>query len=242
MLLFKAEGEYSQGKIQAARQTFAENVNLLKSLGANEFAAGLLVSQQQLETELGYSTAAAPVVAKAFAIAKDRDTRAAAMDLLARTGDANGAEKLATELAQESPNDTMLNSVWIPIARAFTEIRRNNGSKAVALLESARPYELGQGPNSCNYWANYVRAEAYRAAHDGANGVAEYQKILYHQGVEAVSPLYALAHLGLGRAYSLQGDNTKARTAYQDFFAAWKDADPDIPILKQAKAEYAKLQ
>ncbi len=242
LLLFKAEGEYSQGKIQAARQTFAENVNLLKSLGANEFAAGLLVSQQQLETELGYSTAAAPVVAKAFAIAKDRDTRAAAMDLLARTGDANGAEKLATELAQESPNDTMLNSVWIPIARAFTEIRRNNGSKAVALLESARPYELGQGPNSCNYWANYVRAEAYRAAHDGANGVAEYQKILYHQGVEAVSPLYALAHLGLGRAYSLQGDNTKARTAYQDFFAAWKDADPDIPILKQAKAEYAKLQ
>ncbi len=136
----------------------------------------------------------------------------------------------------------MLNSVWIPIARAFTEIRRNNGSKAVALLEGARPYELGQGPNSCNYWPNYVRGEAYRAAHDGTNAAAEYQRILDHQGVEPVSPLYALAHLGLGRAYALQTDITKARTAYQDFFASWKDADPDIPILKQAKAEYAKLQ
>ena len=175
-------------------------------------------------------------------MAKDRDTRAGAMDLLARTGDASGAEKLAAGLAQEFPNDTMLNSVWIPIARAFTEIRHNNGSKAVALLEVARPYELGQGPNSRNYWANYVRAEAFLNAHDGANAVAEYQKILDHQGGEAVSPLHALAHLGLGRAYALQGDNAKARTAYQDFFAASKDADSGIPILKQAKAEYAKLQ
>jgi eukaryotic-like serine/threonine-protein kinase len=214
----------------------------VKSLGANEFAADMLVFQQAFEAELGYSTAAGPVVAKAFAIANGRDTRSAAMDLMARTGDAGGAEKLATELARDFPKDTMLNSVWIRIARAFTEIRRNNGSRAVALLEVARPYELGQGPNSCNYWANYTRAEAYRAAHDGANAVAEYQRILDHQGVEAVSPLYALAHLGLGRAYALQGDNSKARTTYQDFFAAWKDADPDIPILRQAKAEYAKLQ
>jgi serine/threonine protein kinase/Flp pilus assembly protein TadD len=242
ILLFKAEGEYSQGKTQTARQTFAENINLLKSQGANEFAAGLLVSQYQIETELGYSTAAALAVAKASAATKDRDTREEAMDLLARTGDASGAEKLATALAQEFPNDTMLNSVWSPIARAFTEIRRNNGSKAVALLESARPYELGQGPNSCNYWVNYARGEAYRVAHDGANAAVEYQKILDHQGVEAVSPLYALAHLGLGRAYALQADNAKARTAYQDFFATSKDGDPEIPILKQAKAEYAKLQ
>jgi serine/threonine protein kinase/Flp pilus assembly protein TadD len=242
ILLFKAEGEYSQGKTQAARQTYAENINLVKSQGANEFAAALLVGQYQIETELGYSTATALAVAKASAATKDRDTRSEAMELLARTGDASGAEKLATELVQEFPNDTMLNSVWIPIARAFTEIRRNNGSKAVALLESARPYELGQGPNSCNYWANYARGEAYRAAHDGANAAAEYQKILDHQGVEAVSPLYALAHLGLGRAYALKGDSAKARTAYQDYFATSKEGGPEIPILKQAKAEYAKLQ
>jgi hypothetical protein len=164
------------------------------------------------------------------------------MDLLARTGDTAGAEKLASELQSEFPSDTMQNSVWIPIARAFTEIRRNNGAKASALLDAARPYELGQGPNSCGYWPSYARAEAFRAAHDGVNAAAEYQKILDHQGVEAVSPLYALSHLGLGRAYALEGDSPKARTAYQDFLAAMKDADPGVPIVQQAKAEYAKLQ
>ncbi|PYV73334.1 MAG: hypothetical protein DMG97_11415, partial [Acidobacteria bacterium] len=242
LLLFKGEGEYSQGKVQAARQTFVDLMTLMKSLGMNEFAAGTLIAQKQVEVELGYSSPAGPTVEKALAIAKDRDTRAAAMDLLARTGDAAEAEKLAQELAKEFPSGTMLNSAWIPIARAVIEIHRNNGSKAVALLENTRAYELGQGPNSCNYWANYTRAEGYRVAHDGANAAAEYQKILDHRGVEAVSPLYALAHLGLGRASVLQGDNGKARTAYQDFFAETKDADPDVPVVKQAKAEYAKLQ
>jgi eukaryotic-like serine/threonine-protein kinase len=242
LLLFRGEGEYSQGKIQAARQTFVDLMTLMKSLGMNEFAAGTLIAQKQVETELGYSSPAGPTVAKALAISKDRDTRTAAMDLLARTGDAAGAEKLAQELAKEFPSGTMLNSAWIPIARAVIEIHRNNGSKAVALLENTRGYELGQGPNSCNYWPNYTRAEAYRVAHDGSNAAAEYKKILDHQGVEAVSPLYALAHLGLGRASALQGDTAKARAAYQDFFAAMKDADPDVPILKQAKAEYAKLR
>jgi eukaryotic-like serine/threonine-protein kinase len=242
LLLFRGEGEYSQGKIQAARQTFVDLMTLMKSLGMNEFAAGTLIAQKQVETELGYSSPAGPTVAKALAISKDRDTRTAAMDLLARTGDAVGAEKLAQELAKEFPSGTMLNSAWIPIAQAVIEIHHNNGSKAVALLENTRGYELGQGPNSCNYWANYTRAEAYRVAHNGSNAAAEYQKILDHQGVEAVSPLYALAHLGLGRASALQGDTAKARAAYQDFFAAMKDADPDVPILKQAKAEYAKLR
>jgi len=242
VLLFKAEAEYSEGRVQTARQTLAQIMDLAKSMGANELAAGIPVTQQTLEAELGYSSPAGPAVAKAFAISKDRDTRVGAMDLLARTGDAAGSEKLASGLQSEFPNDAMQNSVWIPIARAFTEIRRNNGAKAAALLDAARPYELGQGPNSCNYWPAYVRAEAFRAAHDGVNAAAEYQKILDHQGVEAVSPLYALSHLGLGRAYALQGDSAKARTAYQDFLATMKDADPGVPIVQQAKTEYAKLQ
>jgi hypothetical protein len=88
----------------------------------------------------------------------------------------------------------------------------------------------------------YVRGEAFRRAHEGARAAAEYQKILDHRGIEALSPVYALARLGLGRAYALQGETTKARTAYQDFLAFWKDADPDVPILKQAKEEYEKLR
>jgi hypothetical protein len=122
------------------------------------------------------------------------------------------------------------------------EIRRNNDPKAVELLETARPYELGTGFNSCTYWVNYARAEAYLSLRDGRNAATEYQKILDHRGVAPTNPLYALARVGLARAYVLEGDTTKARTAYQDFFAAWKDADSDVPILKQAKAEYAKLQ
>jgi serine/threonine protein kinase/Tfp pilus assembly protein PilF len=242
LLMFKAEREYSGGRIKDARQTVANVLSLVKSLGANELSTEMLVTQQAFEAELGYTAEAKPIAAKALVMAQDRGARSGIMALLARIGDAGAAEKMATELSREFPDDTMQNSVWIPIARSFTEIRRNNGAKAVALLESAHEYEMGQGPSSCNYWANYVRAEGYLTAHDGPNAAAEYQKILDHPGVEAVSPLYALAHLGLGRAYTLQGDSAKAKTAYQDFLAAMKDADSDIPILKQAKAEYAKLQ
>jgi eukaryotic-like serine/threonine-protein kinase len=111
------------------------------------------------------------------------------------------------------------------------------------LLEAARPYETGTGlPGAVNYWPMHVRGEAFLRVHDGAKSAAEYQKILDHRGLSPTSPLYSLAHLGLGRAYALQGDTAKARTAYQDFFVLWKDADSDVPILKQAKAEYAKLE
>ena len=110
------------------------------------------------------------------------------------------------------------------------------------MLESPRPYELGGAPNGCSYWPNYVRAEAFLLARDGVKAAAEYQRILDHRGIDPTSPMYALARLGLARAYALQGETAKARTAYQDFLANWKDADPDVPVLKEAKAEYAKLQ
>jgi len=146
------------------------------------------------------------------------------------------------DLAKEFPSDTMLNAVWVPVARAFAEMHRNNPGKAVELLESARPYELGTGPNACSFWPNYYRGLAYLQAHDGSKAAAEYQRILDHRGVDPANPIYTLSGLGLARAYSLKGDNTKARIAYQDFLGAMKDADPDIPVLKQAEVEYAKLQ
>jgi predicted Zn-dependent protease len=175
-------------------------------------------------------------------MAKDRDTRWGAALLLARVGDSNASDKMFGELAKEFPNDTTLNLVWIPISRAISEMGRKNPAKAVEILESARPYELGTGPNSCSYWANYIRGEAYLKAHDGQKAAAEYQRILDHRGVDPADPIYALSRVGLARAYAFQGDNTQARAAYQDFLAGWKDADPDVAILKQAKAEYAKLQ
>jgi len=242
LLMFKAQGEYFQGKVRDASQTMDRVVEQATNAGMKEFTAGMIVAGPQIEAEFGNSAGAREAVAEAFKIAQDRDTRIGAALLLARTGDASGADKILAGLAKQFPSDTTLNSVWIPLAHASAEIRQNNPAKAIALLESARAYEFGGGPNASGYVPAYVRGEAYLKARDGNNAAAEYQKILDHRGVDPTNALYTLSHLGLGRAYALQGDNGKAKAAYQDFFAAWKNADPDIPILKQAKAEYAKLQ
>lgn len=242
LLLFKMHAQYSQGKSRAARETEAQIVDFAKRSGMKEFAAGTILEGAALENLLGNAALARPAVTTAFQLAQDRDTRSAAAGLMGQTGDSAGAEKIIAGLAQEFPNDTMQRTVWIPIARASGEIAHNNPAKAIQLLESARPYEFGVGPFAAGYWPVYIRAGAYLKAHDGAQAAAEYQKILDHRGVDPASPMYSLSKLGLGRAYALQGDSAKARAAYQDFLAVWKDADPDVPALKQAQSEYAKLQ
>jgi predicted Zn-dependent protease len=155
---------------------------------------------------------------------------------LALCGDTNRAQKLIEELAKDSPLDTLLNNLSIPVARAIIELQHNNPTQAITLLEAASPYDLA------NYGPMLVRGKAYLQAREGEKAAAEYQKILDHRGIDPLNPVYALARLGLGRAYALQGQTAQARTAYQDFLAFWKDADPDIPVLKQAKEEYAKLR
>jgi tetratricopeptide (TPR) repeat protein len=128
------------------------------------------------------------------------------------------------------------------MAQAFSDLQRNQPAQALARLEKAAPYELGTGPGAAGYAINYFRGEVYLRLKDGAKAAAEYQKILAHRGIDPLDSSYYLSHLGLGRAYVLQGDTERAKAAYQDFFAAWKNADPDIPILKQAQGEYAKLK
>jgi hypothetical protein len=128
------------------------------------------------------------------------------------------------------------------VSQATNDIQRNQPAEAIARLESAAPYEFGGPPDGAVYWPIYIHGEAFVKERDGVKAAAEYQKILAHRGVDPISPLYSLARLGVGRAYALQGDTPKARAAYQDFFALWKDADPDVPVLKAAKAEYEKLK
>jgi predicted Zn-dependent protease len=134
---------------------------------------------------------------------------------------------------------------YLPSVRAKIALNHSNPQQALDTLEVAAQYELGLAAYSFYNWPNlypvYVRGEAYLAAHQGREAAAEFQKILDHRGIVLNEPIGALGHLQLGRAYTLQGDTVKARAAYQDFFALWKDADPDIPILKEAKTEYAKL-
>jgi tetratricopeptide (TPR) repeat protein len=133
----------------------------------------------------------------------------------------------------------MENFYDLPTIRAAIELDRNNAGKAVEILQPVLPYDLANGKRLN---AVYVRGDAYLLLRKGNEAAGEFQKILDHRGIVQNSVVASLAHLGLGRAYAMAGDTGKARAAYQDFFAVWKDADPDVPILKQAKAEYAKLQ
>lgn len=154
-------------------------------------------------------------------------------------GELAGAKTIADDLKKQFPLSTLRNAVDIPVIFALVEIRRGNSAHAVEILQASQPYELGE---YAGLTPAYVRGEAYLQLREGRRAAEEFQKILDHRGLDPFD--MPLATLGLGRAYVFQGDTTKARSAYQDFFALWKDADPDpdIPILKQGKAEYAKLQ
>lgn len=149
------------------------------------------------------------------------------------------------QLAARSPENTFLQFVALPTIGAAVALDEGKPSRAIDSLRAAAPYELSSSPFGAGFGPLrpvYLRGAAYLAAHEGAQAAAEFQKNLDHPGSVMNDPIGALAHLGLARAYALQGDTAKAKTAYQDFLTLWKDADPDIPILKQAKAEYAKLQ
>jgi tetratricopeptide (TPR) repeat protein len=147
------------------------------------------------------------------------------------------------EVGGDFPKDLFVQSISLPTVKALSELHRNKPEDAIAALEPARKYEYGAGPGTpANFEPVYIRGLAYMQMNDGARAATEFQKMLDHRGALALNELYPLAQLNLARAYVQQGDSAKARTAYQDFLTLWKDADPDIPILKQAKAEYAKLQ
>ncbi len=163
---------------------------------------------------------------------------------LARAGDTAKAKRLVDELERErtASTDTMLKLYSLPSIQGAIEISKNNPSQGILDLEPAAPYELG-GPLAFPYlYPVWVRGHAYMAAHDGVAAAAEFQKLIDHPGIVINQPIGSLAHLELGRAYALSGDNVKARASYQNFLALWKDADPDVPILIAAKSEYAKLQ
>ena len=161
---------------------------------------------------------------------------------LARSGDITRAQAIADDLDKGFPSDTMLQRYWLPAIRGEIEVARRNPAGAINALRRAS-YDLGDGgAEHAHLVPAYVRGQAYLMAQQGREAQTEFQKFLDHPGVVLNSPLAALAHVGLARAYALQGDKPKARIAYQDFFSLWKEADPDIPILKQAKGEYAKLQ
>ena len=158
---------------------------------------------------------------------------------LAQAGDMASAEKLAAGLDKDFPLDTMVQRYWLPAVRAAIALQRKDPNRAIELLEPARAIELAGATNISNprLFPVYVRGGAYLMLHDGNRAAAEFQKFIDHRGMVRNSQIGILARLGLARAYAMLGDTTKACAAYQDFLTTWKDADPDLPILIQAKAE-----
>jgi eukaryotic-like serine/threonine-protein kinase len=146
---------------------------------------------------------------------------------------------LLHRLADQFPEDTAVQFCYLPVLRAQLALIQGDAAKAIDALGPAMPYEVGV---AAHLYPAYVRGLAYHSARKGNEAAAEFQKILDHTSVVSNDPIGALAHVGIARAYALQQDAAKAKAAYLDFFELWKDADPDIPVLKQARAEYAKLE
>ena len=215
-----------------------------------ETAALWQVNAALREALFGNATEARRRAVGALALSNGGDVQYGAAVALALAGNAARAEVLADDLGARFPEDTIVQLNYLPTLRAQLALSPNasarssgaGSSKAIEALQVAAPYELGRVGALYSLHPAYVRGEAYLAAHQGGEAAAEFQKILDHRGIVVNEAIGALAHLQIGRAYAMQGDTAKARAAYQDFLTLWKDADPDIPVLKQAKAEYAKLQ
>ena len=161
---------------------------------------------------------------------------------LARADATAAADKLASELDKEFPLDTVVQRYWLPSIRAAVALGRKDPKRAIELLQASSVIDLGTPASTAPMCTVYLRGEAYRMLRDGNAAAAEYQKFIDHYGVIGNFPWGVLARLGLARAYTMEGDTAKAKAVYENFLTFWKDADPDIPILKQAKAEYAQLQ
>jgi hypothetical protein len=227
------------GEFGKARELVRRAADSAQRADEREEAAGDEAYAALNEALAGNMALAKQEAQSALALARGRDVEAQSAITLALTGEFAQAAPLAGDLGKRFPMDTLVQSLYLPMIHAAAALRSGDGGKAVESLAVASPYELGV---ETDLYPVYLRGEAYLASGRGAPAEVQFQKILDHPGVVANNVIGALAHLGLGRAYALTGDGTKAKTAYQEFLALWKNADPDIPILQQAKVEYAKLK
>ena len=239
LLGLEADTAAYSGRLGQARDLSRQAVVSAKRAEAPEVAAQREANAALREALFGNTAEARERAADALGLSNSWSVQSLAALALAFAGDAVRASTLADDLANRFPYHTIVQSYDLPTIRAQLALSHDDPSTAIEILQAAVPYELS---SEGTLYPAYVRGEAYLAAHKGNEAAAEFQKIHDHSGIVVNAPIGALAHLGLGRAYALSGDKTKAKSAYQYFLTIWKDADPDIPILKQAKAEYAKLQ
>jgi tetratricopeptide (TPR) repeat protein len=234
------------GRLRSARSMTRTAVDQAMEAGQQERAAIYEAGEADWEALTGNRDAAAKNAATALRTSKGRDVVYAAAFALAVAGDYSRAQTLADDLEKRFPKDTSVKFSYLPVLRGLFALHDRAPKHAIELLHAAVPYEFAVPSIDFNTFFGglnpiWVRGDAYLAQHKGAEAAVEFQKILDHKGLLGGDPVGALAHLQLGRAYAMAGDAAKAKSAYQGFFTLWKDADPDVPFLKQAKAECARL-
>jgi serine/threonine protein kinase/tetratricopeptide (TPR) repeat protein len=234
---WQAEAAAFCGQLRKEREFSQRIVELALRHERKEAAAQFLAGQAVVEAIFGHCDQASSLVGEAFDIWRSRSTVAIAANALSICGDSGQAQPLIDEYSRLFPKNAFWNAVSAPLYRAQIALHSANAAQAIELLESAHRFE-----SAGNFGPQYVRGQAYLKMNKGAEAAAEFQKILSHRGWSVRGALYPLAYVGLARGAVLQGNTATARKAYQDFFALWKDADPDIPILIEAKKEYKKLK
>jgi tetratricopeptide (TPR) repeat protein/predicted Ser/Thr protein kinase len=224
------------GQWRRAQDLSRRAIDLAARGDAIEPAARYHAEQSLRAAVFGLFTTAKAAGAQSLALERNQVTLTRAALALALCGESSHTQQLVDELAKRYPKDTLVNGLWLPVIRAVLELQRGNGAQAIELLEAPRRYEP-----AAEFWPQYVRGQAYLELNKGAEAAAEFQKILHHRGEGPLSPLYPLAHVGMARAAALAGDVSKSRNAYQQFLTSWRNADPEIVRLIEAKNEYQKL-
>ena len=242
ILLFNAGWEEAQGRVKNSWGLWERARQSATSQGNPDLVANLFSAEAYMDAFLGFPSEAREKASKAAQLSDAFDTRLVAAQALAEAGDLEKSAAVLASVEHQYPDNVFVHSVGAPLTRAIQQLQKNQLSDALASLEPSRPYEFGTGPHGVNISPIYLRGLTYLKMHDGARAAAEFQRGLARRGPAGFAPEYPLLQLNLARAYVLEGDNAKARTAYQDFFAMWKDADSTIPALVAARSEYEKLK
>jgi tetratricopeptide (TPR) repeat protein len=235
------------GRMREARSMWERAIALAKQAGKPEAAAIYTAAEAVCEAHCGNWAAAKKRARAALGLAKGRDVEYAAAFVLARSGELTESQKLASDLEKRFPEDTPVQFEYLPTLQALSALAHQAPLEAIDRLQRAVPYDFAM-PGTAFFgkfgglYPAYIRGEAYLAAGRGQEASAEFQKVLNHRGIVLADPIGVLAHLQMGRVYALSGDNAKAKVAYQQFLALWVHADEDVPVLNQARAEYAKLR
>jgi predicted Zn-dependent protease len=236
LALDEAQWTAARGQMRKGREQFARARTLAEGMGLAEYSAHMRLTEAVTEAWYGNPQRAAEAAEAALSISRSLTVEQRAARILAETGKEDSALALASESAKRVPTDTFTQSVLLPVLRAVIELRHGNAERAIELMETARPYD-GARPG-----IRRVLGQAYLQAGRARDAVQEFTEILELRPIDPTNPVFSVVRLDLARAYAHAGDTTASRRAYQDFLALWSEADADVPILKQARDEYARLQ